>query len=91
MEFSEDTSRMLAETQYHWLVNEIKGHADVISELELTGEESTVEVNTNSYFALTGRNHASREREGQGTIVCKCLCLRIFMAALVNFSSLLHG
>ena len=49
VEFSEDISRMLAETQYHWLVNEIKGHADVISELELTGEESTVEVNTNSY------------------------------------------
>ena len=41
-EFTKDISRMLAEKQYHWIVNELK-------ELELTGEESTVKVNTSSY------------------------------------------
>ena len=48
-EFSEDISRMLAEKQYHWIVNEVKEDSQVISELELTGEESTMEVDTNSY------------------------------------------
>ena len=48
-EFSEDISRMLAEKQYHWLVNEVKEHSEVTSELELTGEESTMEGNANSY------------------------------------------
>ena len=48
-EFSEDISRMLAEKQYHWIVSEGKEHSEGVSELELTGEESTMEVNTNSY------------------------------------------
>ena len=47
-EFSEDISRMLAVKQYHWLVNKVKEDSEVISELELTGEESMMEVDTNS-------------------------------------------
>ena len=49
-EFSEDISRMLAERQYHWIFSEVKEHSEGMSELELTGEESTVEVNANSYL-----------------------------------------
>ena len=49
VEYSGDISRMLAEKQYHWIVSEVKEHSEVISELELTGEESTMDVNTNSY------------------------------------------
>ena len=48
-EFSEEIARMLAEKQYHWMVSEEKEHSEGISELELTGEESTVEVITNSH------------------------------------------
>ena len=47
-EFSEDISRMLAEKQYHWLVNEAKEESEMESGLELTGEESTMEVDKNS-------------------------------------------
>jgi len=46
-EFSEDISRMLAEKQYHWILNEAKDDSGMESELELTGEESTMEVSTN--------------------------------------------
>ena len=49
-EFSEDISRMLAEKQYHWIVSEVKEHSEVMSELQLTGEELTVDVDTNSYL-----------------------------------------
>ena len=49
VEFSEDISRMLAVKQYHWIVNKVKEDSEVIPELELTGEESTMEVDTNSY------------------------------------------
>ena len=48
-EFSEDIARMLAEKQYHWIVSEEKEHSEGISEPELTGEESTVEVDTNIF------------------------------------------
>ena len=48
-EFSEDISRMLAVKQYHWIVNKVKEDSEVVSELELTGEESTMELDTNSY------------------------------------------
>ena len=41
-EFSEDISRMLAEKQYHWIVNEVKEDSGMESKLELTGEESTM-------------------------------------------------
>ena len=47
-EFSEDISRMLAEKQYHWIVNEVKEDSGMESKLELTGEESTMELGTNS-------------------------------------------
>ena len=40
---------MLAERQYHWIFSEVKEHSEGMSELELTGEESTMEVDTNSY------------------------------------------
>ena len=43
-EFSEDISRMLAEKQYRWIVNEEKEESGMESDLELTGEESTMEV-----------------------------------------------
>ena len=49
-EFSEDISRMLAVKQYHWIVSEVKEHSEVMSELQLTGEELTVDVDTNSYL-----------------------------------------
>ena len=48
-EFSEDISRMLAEKQYHWIVNEAKEDTEMESEVELSGEESAaVEVGKNS-------------------------------------------
>ena len=47
-EFSEDITRMLAEKQYHWILNEAEEDSGMDSELELTGEKSTVEVGTNS-------------------------------------------
>ena len=49
-EYSGDISRMLAEKQYHWIVSEVKEHSEVMSELQLTGEELTVYVDTNSYL-----------------------------------------
>ena len=49
-EYSGDISRMLAEKQYHWIVSEVKEHSEVMSELQLTGEELTVDVDTNSYL-----------------------------------------
>ena len=48
VEFSEDISRMLAEKQYHWILNESKEDLAMESDLELTGEESTMEVSANS-------------------------------------------
>ena len=47
-EFSEDISRMLAEKQYHWILNEVKEDLGMESDLQLTGEESTMEVDANS-------------------------------------------
>ena len=47
-EFSEDISRMLVENQYHWILNEAKEDSGMESELGLTGEESTTEVEKNS-------------------------------------------
>ena len=47
-EFSEDISRMLAEKLYRWIVNEEKKDSGMKSDLELTGEESTMEVGKNS-------------------------------------------
>ena len=47
-EFSEDISRMLAENQYHWIFNEAKEDSGKESALELTGEESTIEVDKSS-------------------------------------------
>lgn len=43
-EWSEDISRMLAEKQYCWILNEAKEDNETGSELELTGEKSTMEV-----------------------------------------------
>ena len=39
---------MLAEKQYHWIVNEVKEESEMESGLELTEEESAREVGTNS-------------------------------------------
>jgi hypothetical protein len=47
-EFSEDISRMLAEKQYHWILNEVKEDSGMESELELSREESTMELGKNS-------------------------------------------
>ena len=47
-EFSEDISRMLAENQYLWIVDEAKKDSKMESELELTEEESAREVDKNS-------------------------------------------
>ena len=47
-EYSEDISRMFIEKQLHWVVNEIKDDSGMESDLEQTGEESTVEVAINS-------------------------------------------
>lgn len=47
-EFSEDISRMLAEKQYHWIVDEAKKDSKMESEVELTEEESAREVDKNS-------------------------------------------
>ena len=43
-EYSEDISRILAEKQYHWIVNEEKEESGMESDLELSAEESTLEV-----------------------------------------------
>ena len=43
-EYSEDISRILAVKQYHWIVNEEKEESGMESDLELSGEESTLEV-----------------------------------------------
>ena len=47
-EFSEDISRMLAEKQYNWIVDEAKKDSEMESELELTEEESARKVATSS-------------------------------------------
>ena len=43
-ELSEDISRMLAEKQYRWILNEAREENETGSELELTGEKSTMEM-----------------------------------------------
>ena len=47
-EFSEDVSKMLAEKQYRWIVNEVKEESEMEPGLELTEEESTMEMDKNS-------------------------------------------
>ena len=47
-EFSENISRMLAEKHYQCIANEVKEESAMESYLELTGEEATMEVGTNS-------------------------------------------
>ena len=47
-EFSEDISRMLAEKQYDWIVDETKKDSEMESELELTEAEPVRKVDKNS-------------------------------------------
>jgi len=61
---------MLAEKQYHWILNEAKEDSEIESEPELTGEKSTVEVGTNN----SDMNQVCTFKSGATLVLKKVVC-----------------